>query len=86
MTARIGTMSIDGTPISEADLARIEADEKLHAQQQRSVVRVVAGSAVDADDCRTLLAMLGLGPDVVAAARAERGGPGAKRPRRRSAA
>ena len=41
MTARIGTMSIDGTPISEADLARIEAEEKLHSQQQRSAVRVV---------------------------------------------
>lgn len=71
MTARIGTMSIDGTPISEADLARIEAEEHLHAKQQRSAVRVIAASAVDADDCRTLFSMLGLGPDVVAAARAE---------------
>ena len=87
MTARIGTMSIDGTPISEADLARIEAEEKLHSQQQRSAVRVVAASALDADDCRTLLSVLGLDPAVVAAARAEMGHPAPpKRPRRHRAA
>ncbi len=87
MTARIGTMSIDGTPISEADLARIEAEEKLHAEQQRSAVRVVAASAVDADDCRTLLSILGLDRETVVAARAQLGRPAAaKRPRRRRAA
>jgi hypothetical protein len=88
MTARIGSMSIDGTPISEADLARIEAEEKLHAQQQRAAVRVIAGCALDADDCRTLLSILGLDRDVVAAARAEIGHarPAAKRARKRHAA
>jgi hypothetical protein len=87
MTARIGTMSIDGTPISEADLARIEAEEKLHADQQRSAVRVVAASAIDADDCRTLLSILGLDRLVVADARAEMARPAPpKRPRRRRAA
>jgi len=87
MTARIGTMSIDGTPISEADLARIEAEERLHAQQQRGAVRVVAASALDADDCRTLLSILGLDRAVVAEARAELAGRAPrKRPRRRSAA
>jgi hypothetical protein len=86
MTARIGTMSIDGTPISEADLARIEAEEKLHADQQRSAVRVVAASALDADDCRTLLSILGLDTPIVAAARAEMRAPAQKRPRRRRAA
>ena len=65
MTARIGTMSIDGTPISQADLARIEAEEKLHAEQQRSAVRVVAASALDAEDCRMLLSMLGLDREIV---------------------
>jgi hypothetical protein len=69
MTARTGTTSIDGTPISETDLARIEAEEQLHVTQQRSAVRVVAASALDAEDCRTLLAMLGIGPQVVAEAR-----------------
>jgi hypothetical protein len=88
MTARIGTMSIDGTPISEADLARIEAEEKLHADQQRSAVRVVAASAIDADDCRTLLSILGLDRETVVAARAEmaHSTAAAKRPRRRRAA
>ncbi|HKC27156.1 MAG TPA: hypothetical protein VKB75_04005 [Jatrophihabitans sp.] len=86
MTVRIGTMSIDGTPISEADMARIEAEERLHAEQQRSAVRVIAGSALDADDCRDLLAILGLSREVVVAARAQMGEPAVKRPRRRGAA
>jgi hypothetical protein len=89
MTARIGTLSIDGTPISEADLARIEAEEKLHGQQQRSAVRVVAATSLDADDCRTLLSILGLDQTVVAAARAEvhaTAGRATKRPRKRRAA
>ena len=88
MTARIGTLSIDGTPISEADLARIEAEEKLHAEQQRKTVRVVAGSALNAEDCRSLLAMLGLDRDTVLAARGKTGArrPTGKRSRRRSAA
>jgi hypothetical protein len=80
-------MSIDGTPISEADLARIEAEEKLHAEQQRSAVRVIAASALDADDCRTLLSVLGLSRDTVVAARAEMSRPAApKRARKRRAA
>ena len=69
MTPRIGSLSVDGTPISEADLARIEAEEKLHAEEQRKTVLVVAGCAQDADDCRTLLAMLGLPRDIVVSAR-----------------
>jgi hypothetical protein len=85
MTARIGTMSIDGTPISQADLARIEAEEQLHADQQRKAVRVVAGASLDAEDCRTLLSILGLGPEVVASARTQ-DRPAAKRPRKRRAA
>jgi hypothetical protein len=86
MTARIGSMSVDGTPISEADVARIEAEEKLHAEQQRSAVRVVASSAQGADDCRMLLSALGLDRDVVLAARTKRGGRRGKRPSRRPAA
>ena len=85
MTARIGTMSIDGTPISAADLARIEAEEKLHADQQRRAVRIVAAGALDAADCRTLLSILGLDRETVVSARALRTQP-AKRPRRRRAA
>ena len=86
MTARIGTMSIDGTPISEADLARIAAEEELHAARERSAAWVIAGSALDVDDCRVLLSILGLDRDTVAAARAQRARRPAKRARRRRAA
>ncbi len=85
MTARIGTMSIDGTPISQADLARIDAEEKLHSEQKRSAVRVVAASSQDADDCRTLLSILGLDREIVAAARNQAHAT-TKRPRKRRAA
>jgi hypothetical protein len=78
-------MSIDGTPISQADLARIEAEEKLHIEQQRAAVKVVAGASLDADDCRTLLSILGLDREIVASARAA-DRPAAKRPRKRRAA
>lgn len=79
-------MSVDGTPISQADLARIEAEEKLHTEQQRSAVKVVASAALDAEDCRTLLSILGLDGSVVAAARAELVPAPAKRARKRHAA
>ena len=86
MTARIAATSVAGTPISDADVARIEAEEQLHAEQQRGAVRVVAASALDADDCRTLLSMLGLTGETVVAARAGLQAPVAKRPRKRRAA
>jgi hypothetical protein len=68
----LGSMSVDGTPISRTDLARIEAEEKLNEELQRKTVRVIAGAARDADDCRVLLEMLGIDPGTVAAARALR--------------
>jgi hypothetical protein len=68
MTGRIGAMSIDGTLISEADIARIEAEEALHAEWQRKAARVVAAGSENLDDCRQLLAMLGLDRDVVVGA------------------
>ncbi|WP_375481880.1 hypothetical protein [uncultured Jatrophihabitans sp.] len=71
MTAHVGTMSVDGTPISQADMARIEAEEVLHSEQQRRAVRVVAAAATDVDDARMLLSILGLGDEVVTSARAE---------------
>jgi hypothetical protein len=80
-------MSVDGTPISQADLARILAEEELHADEQRRAVRVVAAGANDVDDCRMLLSILGLGPEVVAAARAQlHDAPPVKRSGKRSAA
>ena len=94
MTARVGTMSVDGTPISQADLARIEAEEKLHSEQQRRAVKVIAAAAHDVDDARLLLSVLGLNRETVKAARLELHGAvvppappaTAKRSRKRSAA
>ena len=71
MTGRGTTLSMDGTPISQADIDRMEEEERLHAERQRQAARVVASAARDADDCRTLLDMLGLDHDVVLAARKE---------------
>lgn len=71
MTGHIGAMSLDGTPISQADLDRMAAEERLYAERQRQTVRVVAACARDVDDCRTLLAMLGLDDATISAARAE---------------
>ena len=95
MTAHVGSLSVDGTPISQADLARIEAEESLHSEQQRKAVRVVAAAATDVDDARMLLAILGLGDEAITNARAEltsadeESGAAVvepKRPRRRRAA
>jgi hypothetical protein len=66
---RLGSMSVDGTPISRTDLARIEAEEKLNEDLQRKTVRVIAGAARDAAECRVLLDMLGIDSAVVASAR-----------------
>lgn len=69
MTGRIAAMSLEGTPISQADLDRIADEERLHAERQRQAVRVVAAAASDADDARMLLEMLGLDRETVAASR-----------------
>ena len=36
MTGRIGAMSIDGTLVSETDIARMQAEEALHAAPSTS--------------------------------------------------
>ena len=78
---------MDGTPVSDADMARMQAEEELHAQWRRRAVRVVAASAQDTSDCRMLLSILGLDEKTVADARAEMKQPAPpKRPRRRRAA
>lgn len=71
MTGHIGAMSLDGTPISQADLDRITEEERLYAERQRRTVRVVAACAHDVEDCRMILAMLGLDDATITAARAE---------------
>jgi hypothetical protein len=86
MTGRITTLSTDGTTISQADIARIEAEDRLHAEQQRKAARVIASGARDVDDCRMLLDMLGLDHEVVVSARAEHAvRPTASRRRSRAA-
>ncbi len=57
--------------ISEADVARIAAEEELHRQWQRRAARVVAAGSQDVADCRLLLEILGLDSATLAAARAE---------------
>jgi hypothetical protein len=85
MTGRIGAMAMDGTPISATDVARMQAEEELHAEWKRKAVRAVAASAADADDCRLLLSILGMDADVVAAARRSIvSGPAPKPVRRRA--
>jgi hypothetical protein len=86
MTGRIAGLSIEGTPISEADIARIHAEEKLHADWQRRAVRVVAAAARDVADARLLLDILGLDTDVIAEAKSEIAHPKAARKRRAHAA
>lgn len=84
MTGRIAATSMDGTLISQADLDRIEAEEKMHAEQQRRAARVVASASTDVEDARTLLDMLGIGTEVLAAAKAA-GRPAVRRRNRRAA-
>lgn len=74
MTGRTGSLSAEGSLMSEADLARIAAEEALHLQWQRRAARVIAASARDLADCRMLLDVLGLDESILVAARAERGG------------
>ena len=76
---------MDGTPVSDADVARIHAEEEMHAQWRRATVRVVASAAQDASDCRMLISILGLDGDVEAA-RAEKAPHRARRRRSHAAA
>lgn len=85
MTGR-SALSMDGTPISQADIERMEEEERLHGERQRQAARIIAAAAHDVDDCRTLLDMLGLGHDVVVAARKELRAPASTRRRRNRAA
>lgn len=71
MTGRSAALSMDGTPISQADIARMETEERLLADRQRRAARVIAAASRDADDCRMLLDILGLDSETVAAARRE---------------
>ena len=83
MTGHTGARTVDATLLSATDAARIRAEEELHSEWQRKAVRVVAASARGADDCRLLLSILGITPDVVAAARGGTPGPGPRKSERK---
>ena len=86
MTGRMTTLTTEASTISQADLDRIEAEERLHSEQRRKAARVIAAAAHDGADARTLLDMLGLGHDVIVAARTERAArPATSRRRSRAA-
>jgi hypothetical protein len=80
MTERIGGLAIDGTPISASDMARLQAEDELRAEWQRKAVRVVAASALGAEDCRLLLSILGLDVQVIADARRAAARPVVRKP------
>jgi hypothetical protein len=86
MSGRSATLSMDGTPISQADIERMHEEERLHAERQRKAALVIAAAARDADDARMLLEMLGLDHEVVLAARRARDEKPAAPTRRRSRA
>lgn len=86
MTSRIAAMSVDGTPISDADMTRMRAEEELHAGYARRTARVIASASHDAEDARMLLSMLGLNDDIIAAARTDRPRVAARKRRARAAA
>jgi hypothetical protein len=60
MTSRLGAFAPDNSLMSQADTDRAEADRRLHEQERKLAVRVVAAAAYDATDCRLLLDILGL--------------------------
>lgn len=72
MSGRNTTLTTGASQISQADLARLEQEQQLHAHQQRRAARVVAASSLNIDDCRLLLDILGLDRSVVQAAKSER--------------
>jgi hypothetical protein len=72
--------------MSQADLQRIEAEQRLHSEQQCKAALVTAASARDVDDARMLFGMLGLDRDVLLAARKLRASSARTARRRRHAA
>jgi hypothetical protein len=85
MTAQAPALSIDHTVLSDADAARVAAEDALHKEWARRTAVVVAAASRDGQDCRMLLDILGIGVDVVAAARAQLPAPAAAPAPRKSA-
>ena len=68
MTRRIAASATDTIQVSEADLERIAAEERLHAEHRSRTAVVIASAARDAEDCRLLLDILGIDHTTVVAA------------------
>ena len=64
------TPCVDGPPLSSADVERNIEVAVARGRQLRQAVYAVAAHADDADQCRTLLEMLGIDVDTARAARA----------------
>ena len=58
--------------LSGTELARLDAEMAINAANRHKAVRVVAARSTDVAECRTLLAMLGLGSEDIRAAVASR--------------
>lgn len=67
----VGTLCIDGQPLTEADVERIHADRAVRVEQIRRAVIAVAAFAHDGAECSEFLAMLGFETDIVSAVRDE---------------
>jgi hypothetical protein len=68
MTRRIAASATDTIQVSEADLERIAAEERLHEEHRSRAAVVIASTARDSEDCRLLLDILGIDHSTVAAA------------------
>ena len=68
MTRRTAASATDTVQVSDADLERIAAEERLQAEHRSRTALVIASAARDADDCRLLLDILGIDNSTVAVA------------------
>ena len=65
----VGTPCVDGAPLSAVDVARNLASAAAARDRLRCAVYAIAAHADSVDECRELLAMLGIDLDAVRAIR-----------------
>lgn len=78
----IGTLCIDGAPLTALDVAHVEAAEQARREALRSSLYAVATASRDAEDCRMIFDMLGIDLEVVRALRHSKQQPPAVPPAR----
>jgi hypothetical protein len=69
MSVRAGAYAVDGQKVSASDVARARVTESERLDGTAPAVWAVASAAVDAEECRMFLDMLGLDAAAVANAR-----------------